>query len=81
MSEENRNELAKGYEHKDVEARWYRFWTERGYFHADADDASRPSFSIVLPPPNVTGSLHMGHALQHTLMDILARRKRMKREG
>jgi valyl-tRNA synthetase len=77
MTEESRTELAKGYEHKDVEARWYRFWTERGFFHGDEKDRSRPPFSIVLPPPNVTGSLHLGHALTATLQDVLIRWKRM----
>jgi valyl-tRNA synthetase len=77
MSEENRTELAKGYEHKDVEARWYRFWTERGCFHGDETDGKRPHFSIVLPPPNVTGSLHLGHALTATLQDVLIRWKKM----
>ena len=70
-------ELAKAYDHREVEGRWYRFWTERGYFHADERDRSRPPFSIVLPPPNVTGSLHLGHALTATLQDVLCRWKRM----
>jgi valyl-tRNA synthetase len=70
-------ELAKGYEHRDVEARWYRLWTERRYFHGDEKDRSRPAFSIVLPPPNVTGSLHLGHALTATLQDVLVRWKKM----
>jgi valyl-tRNA synthetase len=70
-------ELAKGYEHKEVESRWYRFWLERGYFHGDEKDRARPAFSIVLPPPNVTGSLHLGHALTATLQDVLIRWKRM----
>jgi valyl-tRNA synthetase len=69
--------LAKAYEHREVEARWYRFWKERGYFHGDENDRSRPPFSIVLPPPNVTGQLHLGHALTATLQDILIRWKRM----
>jgi valyl-tRNA synthetase len=77
MTDENRTELAKGYEHEDVEARWYRFWTERGYFHGNEGDRTRPPFSIVLPPPNVTGSLHLGHALTATLQDVLIRWKRM----
>jgi valyl-tRNA synthetase len=77
MSEEIRSELAKGYEHKDVEARWYSFWTERGCFHGDETDDARPHFSIVLPPPNVTGSLHLGHALTATLQDVLIRWKKM----
>jgi valyl-tRNA synthetase len=77
MDQENRAELAKGYEHREVEARWYPFWRERGYFHGDASDQTRPPFSIVLPPPNVTGSLHLGHALTATLQDVLIRWKRM----
>jgi valyl-tRNA synthetase len=74
---ESRTELSKGYEHRDVEARWYRVWKERGYFHGDERDHTRPPFSIVLPPPNVTGSLHLGHALTATLQDVLTRWKRM----
>ena len=69
--------LPPGYDHRDVEARWYRTWKERGYFRADERDRSRPAFSIVLPPPNVTGSLHLGHALTATLQDVLTRWKRM----
>ncbi len=70
-------ELAKGYEHREVEARWYKLWKERGYFHGDEHDRTRPAFSIVLPPPNVTGSLHLGHALTATLQDILIRWKKL----
>ena len=77
MNDENRTELAKGYEHREVEARWYPFWMERGYFHGDEHDRVRPPFSIVLPPPNVTGSLHLGHALTATLQDVLIRWKQM----
>jgi len=77
MNDENRSELAKGYEHREVEARWYPFWRERGYFHGDEKDRSRPPFSIVLPPPNVTGSLHLGHALTATIQDVLIRWKKM----
>ena len=81
MSEERQSppstELSKAYDHRDVEPRWYRTWLERGYFHADEKDRTRPAFSIVLPPPNVTGSLHLGHALTATIQDILIRWKRM----
>ncbi len=77
MSTEDKNTLAKGYEHAEVEARWYRVWRERGLFHGDEKDRTRPAFSIVLPPPNVTGSLHLGHALTATIQDILVRWKRM----
>jgi len=71
-------ELAKGYEPHEVEKRWYAEWLQKGYFHADAvGDAVRKPYSIVIPPPNVTGALHMGHALNNTLQDILCRWKRM----
>jgi len=65
------------YDPKELEERWYRFWEEQGFFYAEVDD-QRPSFCITIPPPNVTGSLHMGHALNHTIHDIVARYKRMK---
>ena len=68
--------LKKTYDPRPVEARWYAFWLERGYFHAD-EQAAAPPFSMVIPPPNITGSLHMGHALNNVLQDILARWKRM----
>ncbi len=69
-------ELSKSYEPKAVEERWYTFWLEKNYFHADKNALSSP-FSIVIPPPNVTGSLHIGHALNSTLQDILVRWMRM----
>ncbi|MDB4444540.1 valine--tRNA ligase [bacterium] len=69
--------LAKGYEPKDVEDRWYRHWEQSGLFKAQSKSDKEP-FCIVIPPPNVTGSLHMGHALNNTLQDILCRYKRMK---
>ncbi|NPC85372.1 valine--tRNA ligase, partial [Pyxidicoccus fallax] len=69
-------ELSKAYEPTEVEARWYACWMERNYFRAEAT-SDKPAFSIVLPPPNVTGSLHIGHALTATIQDILARWKRM----
>jgi valyl-tRNA synthetase len=70
-------ELAKGYEPHDVEKRWYAEWEAKGYFHAAATSDRKP-FSIVIPPPNVTGDLHMGHALNNTLQDILCRWKRQQ---
>lgn len=70
-------ELDKAYEPKAVEEKWYRFWLEKGYFRADPDSPKKP-FSMVIPPPNVTGSLHIGHALNNTLQDILVRWKRMQ---
>lgn len=69
-------ELAKAYEPKEVEERWYRQWEEQGCFAAQVPSA-KESFSIVIPPPNITGVLHMGHALNNTLQDILCRWKRM----
>ena len=70
-------ELAKGYEPHDVEKRWYAEWEGKGYFHAAGTSDKKP-YSIVIPPPNVTGALHMGHALNNTLQDILCRWKRMQ---
>ncbi len=68
--------LAKAYEPKDVESRWYRFWEESGFFKADPA-SGKPSFCVVIPPPNVTGSLHIGHAFTNTLQDVIVRWKRM----
>ena len=70
-------ELSSRYDPTEVEGRWYALWEERGYFHADPATGKLP-FSQVIPPPNVTGVLHMGHALNNTLQDIIARRKRMQ---
>ena len=70
-------ELDKLYNPKTVEEKWSNYWLEKGLFKADAD-SKKPPFSMVIPPPNVTGSLHMGHALNNTLQDILARYKRMQ---
>ncbi len=70
-------ELAKAFDPHGIESRWYPVWESRGYFKAGFDE-SKPSFSIQLPPPNVTGTLHMGHAYQQTLMDVLTRYHRMK---
>jgi len=70
-------EISKTYEAKEVESRWYQWWESRGYFRADPA-SKRPPFSIVIPPPNVTGSLHMGHMLNHTVHDVIVRRKRMQ---
>ena len=64
-------ELAKSFEPAAIEARWYPLWERSGYFKAGLDDANPDSYCILLPPPNVTGTLHMGHAFQQTLMDAL----------
>ena len=69
--------LPTTYDPKDVEERLYTQWESRGYFHAEPDETKKP-FTIVIPPPNVTGQLHMGHALDNTLQDILIRWKRMQ---
>jgi valyl-tRNA synthetase len=68
--------LDKSYDPHQVEEKWYRYWEEHGYFRAD-EDSERKAYSIVIPPPNVTGVLHIGHALNNTLQDILIRFKRM----
>ena len=68
--------LDKGYEPHAVEDRWYGFWEQNGLFAA-AESSDRPPFSIVIPPPNVTGVLHMGHALNNTMQDILCRYRRL----
>ena len=71
--------MEKAYEPQDVEARRYAEWEERGYFHAEPTPG-KPKYSIAIPPPNVTGSLHMGHALNHTVQDALGRWHRMRGE-
>ena len=70
-------ELAKTYDPKGIEDRLYKKWEDNGYFHAQADRSKKP-FTIVMPPPNITGQLHMGHALDNTMQDILIRYKRMQ---
>ena len=71
-----RTELATRYNPSDFEQKWYRKWDEAGYFTPDAN-SSKPKYTIVIPPPNVTGRLHIGHALVNTLIDIVTRWKRM----
>lgn len=72
-------EIAKAYSPQEAEENHYKTWEERGYFTPEINEnPDATPYSIVIPPPNVTGSLHMGHALQHTLMDVLVRRKRMQ---
>lgn len=70
-------ELAKTYDPKGIEERIYEKWMEKKYFHAEVDKTKKP-FTIVIPPPNITGQLHMGHALDNTMQDILIRFKRMQ---
>ena len=77
MSGENKNELAATFSPAEIEVPLYKKWQSAGYFKADAN-SKKPPFTIVIPPPNVTGSLHIGHALDHTIQDLLIRMKRMK---
>ena len=70
-------QLEKTYDPSDIEGRLYQKWMEKGYFHAKVDKTKKP-FTIIMPPPNVTGQLHMGHALDNTMQDILIRYKRMQ---
>ncbi len=72
-----RKELAKTYDPQGIEDRLYKNWEEKKYFHAEVDYSKKP-FTIVIPPPNITGQLHMGHALDETMQDILIRFKRMQ---
>ncbi len=73
---ESKTELSKAYEARTVDSKWYQFWIAHQFFHADTN-SKKPAYCIVIPPPNVTGVLHMGHALVNTLQDILIRWKRM----
>ena len=68
--------IASKYNPIEVEDKWYKYWLEKGFFHSTPDD--REAYSIVIPPPNVTGVLHMGHMLNNTIQDILVRRARMQ---
>ena len=70
-------ELAKNYDPKAIEEKWYRFWKDGGYFHAEPDPDKEP-YCITIPPPNITGSLHMGHALNNTVLDAMTRWHRMR---
>jgi valyl-tRNA synthetase len=72
-----KDEISKTYNPQEVEGRWYPLWESRGYFRADSK-STRPRFVLVMPPPNVTGVLHMGHMLNMTVHDVIVRRKRMQ---
>lgn len=69
-------EISKNYQPETADEKWYQYWQQKGYFHSEPDE--RPAYCIVMPPPNVTGILHMGHALNNTVQDILIRRAKMK---
>src|SRR5210317_2006924 len=71
------SELPKAYEPQEVEKKWYSTWLDNHCFHAD-ESSEKEGYSIVIPPPNVTGILHLGHVLNNTIQDILARRARQK---
>jgi valyl-tRNA synthetase len=70
-------ELPKNFNPQEVESRWYGHWESCGYFRAEPT-SDKPAFAIMMPPPNVTGSLHIGHMLNHTVHDVIVRRKRMQ---
>jgi valyl-tRNA synthetase len=70
------DEISKIYDHKKSEEKWYSYWMEHGYFHSEPDE--RQPYTMVIPPPNVTGVLHMGHVLNNTIQDVLVRRARMQ---
>ena len=72
-----KKELEKTYDPKQIEDRIYKNWLDKKYFHAEVNPNKKP-FTIVMPPPNITGQLHMGHALDNTMQDILVRFKRME---
>jgi valyl-tRNA synthetase len=69
-------EISSKYDPSRTEEKWYRYWMEQGFFNSDPDE--REPYTIVIPPPNVTGVLHMGHMLNNTIQDVLVRRARMK---
>ncbi|MFZ9418119.1 MAG: valine--tRNA ligase, partial [Sediminibacterium sp.] len=69
-------ELSKNFNPAEVDSKWYQHWVDRGYFHSEPND--KPAYTVVIPPPNVTGVLHMGHCLNNTIQDILVRRARMQ---
>ena len=70
-------DLPKRYDPKNTEDKWYKFWLDKGFFKADPQ-SSRPHFSVMMPPPNITGILTMGHVLNNTIQDIIIRFKRMR---
>ena len=69
--------MDKHYDAKKAEEKWYKFWEQNGYFSADQDSTKEP-YSLLMPPPNLTGDLHLGHAMQHAILDAIARFKRMQ---
>ena len=70
-------DIPSKYNPKETESKWYEFWLKHNYFHSEPDKNRKP-YTIVIPPPNVTGSLHMGHALNNAIQDVLIRLKKMQ---
>ena len=75
--QEEKIQMSSVYDSSQVEGKWYQYWEGKGFFRAEMAEG-KPAFSIVMPPPNVTGSLHLGHAMDCTIQDILTRFKRMQ---
>ncbi len=69
--------MDKIYKQEEIENKWYKFWEEKGFFKADPNSSKKP-YGLLMPPPNITGALHLGHAMEHSIMDALARFKRMQ---
>ena len=69
--------MDKIYDQTKIEQKWYKFWEEEGFFKADPD-SSKPAYGLLIPPPNLTGSPHLGHAMQHAILDAVARFKRIQ---
>ena len=70
-------EIPSKYSPQEIEDKWYAYWMQNGYFHSEPDSRRKP-YTVVIPPPNVTGVLHMGHMMNNTIQDLLVRRARMK---
>lgn len=75
MRVKNLTDIPKAYDPKSVEDKWYKYWEENKFFHSEVDETKKP-YTIVIPPPNVTGILHLGHILNNTLQDIYIRYKK-----
>jgi valyl-tRNA synthetase len=69
-------ELSKNFNHQEAESKWYEYWVKKGYFSSTPNE--KPAYTIVIPPPNVTGVLHMGHALNNSVQDVLLRYAKLK---
>ncbi len=77
MDQQNTQEIPKAYSPSQVEDKWYKYWLDNDVFHSEVDETKKP-YTIVIPPPNITGVLHMGHILNNTIQDIYIRLKRMQ---